>query len=212
MTDPQSFTMQPYPLYYAQLNEGVILTGRVIGWHALSAAFLDAQPVVLFDEPDGSTGGLGYTEPEHVQLCWIRDSPTAALAAAERALGHERPMPGSSAKAALVGQLTTSDLNRVWGEVADHLAKTSKRVSVLVRDAKVTGFDGTTVTVAALSPVLAKMLNDSAGLLRDALYEQLGGRWEIRVEVRERKLVTECASCGDAPNTGYHCADCGRQG
>ncbi|MGW5079559.1 hypothetical protein [Micromonospora echinospora] len=212
MTNPQPFTMQPYPLYYAQLNEGVILTGRVIGWHAPSATFVDAQPVVLFDNPDGSTGDLGYAEPEHVQLCWIRDSPIAALAAAERALGHERPVPGKSATATLVGQLTTNDFNRVWGEVTDHLAKTSKRVSVLVRDARVTGFDGTTVTVAALSPVLAKMLNDSAGLLRDALYEQLGGRWEIRVEVRERKLATECASCGDAPKTSHYCADCGRQG
>ncbi|MEV0326898.1 hypothetical protein AB0H63_10665 [Micromonospora echinospora] len=183
MTDP--FTAQPYPLFYAELDAGVIRTGRIIGWTNVSNPTI-GRPVVLFLNPDGSVDMLDHAEPDKVQFSWITESPSAALAAAQKTRSYEDPIEGAAEQAKQARGLTTDDLRRVWDDITARIIKTNRRVGVLTRDATVTAFDGTTVTVTARSQVLARMLADYAHVLRDALYEELGSRWEIHVEAAER--------------------------
>ncbi|MBF9134912.1 DNA polymerase III subunit gamma and tau, partial [Plantactinospora sp. S1510] len=90
------------------------------------------------------------------------------------------PMPAGTAPA---GELDAAAVRRVWGDVVGMVNRTNKRIAALMRDAVVRDLDGTTLVLTVKSPVLAQMLSNSASVLTDALYEELGGRWQIRCEV-----------------------------
>ena len=61
--------------------------------------------------------------------------------------------------------------------------RTNKRAAALMRDAVVRDLDGSTLVVTVKSPALVKMMATHAEVMTAALYEELGGRWEIRCEV-----------------------------
>uniref|UniRef100_UPI00188E1C50 DNA polymerase III subunit gamma and tau n=1 Tax=Micromonospora sp. S-DT3-3-22 TaxID=2755359 RepID=UPI00188E1C50 len=99
----------------------------------------------------------------------------------------EPPRPGSDP----VGALDAVAVRRAWPEVVGKVNRTNKRIAALMRDAVVRDLDGDTLVVTVKSVVLAKMMADHARVLTDALYEELGGRWQIRCEVAgERGGVT----------------------
>ncbi|WP_433388495.1 DNA polymerase III subunit gamma and tau [Micromonospora sp. KLBMP9576] len=89
------------------------------------------------------------------------------------------PRPGARA----TGELDAVAVRRVWPEVVGKVNRTNKRIAALMRDAVVRDLDGDTLVVTVKSSVLAKMMADHAQVLTDALYEELGGRWQIRCEV-----------------------------
>ncbi|MFF5174163.1 DNA polymerase III subunit gamma and tau [Micromonospora sp. NPDC000089] len=89
------------------------------------------------------------------------------------------PRPGSAAP----GALDAVAVRRVWPEVVGKVNRTNKRIAALMRDAVVRDLDGDTLVLTVKSTVLAKMMADHAAVLTDALYEELGGRWQIRCEV-----------------------------
>ncbi|MGK5523307.1 DNA polymerase III subunit gamma and tau, partial [Micromonospora sp. URMC 107] len=89
------------------------------------------------------------------------------------------PRPGAEA----TGALDAVAVRRVWPEVVGKVNRTNKRIAALMRDAVVRDLDGDTLVVTVKSSVLAKMMSDHAQVLTDALYEELGGRWQIRCEV-----------------------------
>ncbi|WP_431887011.1 DNA polymerase III subunit gamma and tau [Micromonospora wenchangensis] len=91
----------------------------------------------------------------------------------------EPPRPGSDP----VGALDAVAVRRAWPEVVGKVNRTNKRIAALMRDAVVRDLDGDTLVVTVKSVVLAKMMADHARVLTDALYEELGGRWQIRCEV-----------------------------
>ncbi|QLQ38381.1 DNA polymerase III subunit gamma and tau [Micromonospora robiginosa] len=91
----------------------------------------------------------------------------------------EPPRPG----AANPGALDAVAVRRVWPEVVGKVNRTNKRIAALMRDAVVRDLDGDTLVLTVKSTVLAKMMADHAAVLTDALYEELGGRWQIRCEV-----------------------------
>ncbi|MFG3708507.1 DNA polymerase III subunit gamma and tau [Micromonospora sp. NPDC047670] len=91
----------------------------------------------------------------------------------------EPPRPGAQAS----GALDAVAVRRVWPEVVGKVNRTNKRIAALMRDAVVRDLDGDTLVVTVKSSVLAKMMSDHAQVLTDALYEELGGRWQIRCEV-----------------------------
>ncbi|SCE72506.1 DNA polymerase-3 subunit gamma/tau [Micromonospora viridifaciens] len=91
----------------------------------------------------------------------------------------EPPRPGS----APTGGLDAVAVRRVWPEVVGKVNRTNKRIAALMRDAVVRDLDGDTLVLTVKSTVLAKMMADHAPVLTDALYEELGGRWQIRCEV-----------------------------
>ncbi|MFY1588018.1 DNA polymerase III subunit gamma and tau [Micromonospora sp. WMMD734] len=91
----------------------------------------------------------------------------------------EPPRPGGDP----VGALDAVAVRRAWPEVVGKVNRTNKRIAALMRDAVVRDLDGDTLVVTVKSVVLAKMMADHARVLTDALYEELGGRWQIRCEV-----------------------------
>ncbi|MFI6239178.1 DNA polymerase III subunit gamma and tau [Micromonospora sp. NPDC050795] len=88
------------------------------------------------------------------------------------------PRPGAPAAA-----LDAVAVRRVWPDVVGKVNRTNKRIAALMRDAVVRELDGDTLVLTVKSTVLAKMMADHAAVLTDALYEELGGRWQIRCEV-----------------------------
>ncbi|MFI5490146.1 DNA polymerase III subunit gamma and tau [Micromonospora echinaurantiaca] len=91
----------------------------------------------------------------------------------------EPPRPGASAP----GALDAVAVRRVWPEVVGKVNRSNKRIAALMRDAVVRDLDDDTLVLTVKSAVLAKMMSDHAAVLTDALYEELGGRWQIRCEV-----------------------------
>ncbi|MEV1142813.1 DNA polymerase III subunit gamma and tau, partial [Micromonospora sp. NPDC049799] len=89
------------------------------------------------------------------------------------------PRPGAEAP----GALDAVAVRRAWPEVVGKVNRSHKKIAALMRDAVVRDLDGDTLVVTVKSSVLAKMLSDHAAVLTDALYEELGGRWQIRCEV-----------------------------
>ncbi|MBQ0903434.1 DNA polymerase III subunit gamma and tau [Micromonospora sp. U21] len=90
----------------------------------------------------------------------------------------EPPRPGAPAAA-----LDAVAVRRVWPDVVGKVNRTNKRIAALMRDAVVRDLDGDTLVLTVKSTVLAKMMADHAAVLTDALYEELGGRWQIRCDV-----------------------------
>ncbi|MEV1108717.1 DNA polymerase III subunit gamma and tau [Micromonospora sp. NPDC049751] len=88
------------------------------------------------------------------------------------------PRPGTPAP-----PLDAVAVRRVWPDVVGKVNRTNKRIAALMRDAVVRELDGDMLVLTVKSSVLAKMMADHAAVLTDALYEELGGRWQIRCEV-----------------------------
>ncbi|MFV2103857.1 DNA polymerase III subunit gamma and tau [Micromonospora sp. LOL_024] len=91
----------------------------------------------------------------------------------------EPPRPGAVTQ----GVLDAVAVRRVWPEVVGKVNRSNKRIAALMRDAVVRDLDGDTLVLTVKSGVLARMMSDHAQVLTDALYEELGGRWQIRCEV-----------------------------
>ncbi|KIR62639.1 DNA polymerase III subunit gamma and tau [Micromonospora haikouensis] len=89
------------------------------------------------------------------------------------------PRPGAAA----AGALDAVAVRRSWPEVVGKVNRTNKRIAALMRDAVVRELDGDALVLTVKSTVLAKMMSDHAAVLTDALYEEFGGRWQIRCEV-----------------------------
>ncbi|SCG59122.1 DNA polymerase III subunit gamma and tau [Micromonospora coxensis] len=89
------------------------------------------------------------------------------------------PRPGSTPP----GTLDAVAVRRVWPDVVGKVNRSNKRIAALMRDAVVRDLDGDALVLTVKSSVLAKMMSDNAQVLTDALYEELGGRWQIRCEV-----------------------------
>ncbi|MFC0030633.1 DNA polymerase III subunit gamma and tau [Micromonospora chaiyaphumensis] len=126
--------------------------------------------------PDRATGGSTAGGP--ASGAPVR-RPVPASAVLPDPATPEPPRPG----AAPAGALDAVAVRRVWAEVVGKVNRSNKRIAALMRDAVVRDLDGDTLVLTVKSTVLAKMMADHAAVLTDALYEELGGRWQIRCEV-----------------------------
>ncbi|MFR9780276.1 DNA polymerase III subunit gamma and tau [Micromonospora sp. MS34] len=127
----------------------------------------DGAPAGPPARPDGPASGAPARRPAPPSAV-MRDPATP-----------EPPRPGSAPP----GALDAVAVRRVWPEVVGKVNRSNKRIAALMRDAVVRDLDGDTLVLTVKSTVLAKMMADHAGVLTDALYEELGGRWQIRCEV-----------------------------
>jgi DNA polymerase-3 subunit gamma/tau len=92
--------------------------------------------------------------------------------------------PGLAAvEDAVPGQLTAAAVREVWPEIVTAIGRQSKRLAALLAGAVVRDFNGQTVTLTFRYPKHAEMVTPAAPAVANALYEALGGRWEIRCEV-----------------------------
>jgi DNA polymerase-3 subunit gamma/tau len=111
--------------------------------------------------------------------------PRAAAESSPVPRGGE-PTPVVSANAAPAdGELTTTDVRRVWPELLGVVKRHKRTTEALLKSAQVHGLAGGVLTLAATSPALAKMLGDDLNrdVLRQALLELLGVRWKVNVVV-----------------------------
>ncbi|MFD6611065.1 DNA polymerase III subunit gamma and tau [Micromonospora chalcea] len=144
-----------------------------------------SRPAPAVAEPAGSPAPAA---PERATV----DDPAAA---SDAPVPARRPVPPSAVMpdpatpepprpgAANPGALDAVAVRRVWPEVVGKVNRSNKRIAALMRDAVVRDLDGDTLVLTVKSTVLAKMMADHAAVLTDALYEEFGGRWQIRCEV-----------------------------
>ena len=113
-------------------------------------------------------------------------SPSAPVRRAEPAgvLPDAPEEPGAAAvNAGVPGRLDVTAIREVWPEIVVAIGRQSKKVSALVSGATVRELDGNTVVLTFRFPAHAKMVAPEASVISNALYEALGGRWQIRCEV-----------------------------
>jgi len=93
------------------------------------------------------------------------------------------PVEISSPAVAASGVMDAAGVRRVWDEVLAMVARKSKRVAALVRDATVRDVEGDTLVLVFRHQVHADMLASAPELLLEAVYEVIGGRWKVRCVV-----------------------------
>jgi DNA polymerase-3 subunit gamma/tau len=81
------------------------------------------------------------------------------------------------------GELSAAAIREVWPEIMIAVGRKSKKIAALAQGATVRDLDGQTVVLTFRFPAHAKMVAAEPALISDALYEALGGRWQIRCDV-----------------------------
>jgi DNA polymerase-3 subunit gamma/tau len=81
------------------------------------------------------------------------------------------------------GQLSAASIRDAWPEIVSMVGRKSKKIAALAQGATVRDLDGQTVVLSFRFPAHAKMVAAQPELLSDALYETLGGRWQIRCDL-----------------------------
>jgi DNA polymerase-3 subunit gamma/tau len=125
-------------------------------------------------------------------------SPTPArqAAPAPRAAAESAPAPRGGEPTPLVsatpaepaggdGALTTADVRRIWPELLSVVKRHKRTTEALLKSAQVHDLTNGTLTLAATSPALAKMLGDDLNkdIVRQSLEELLGVRWKVQAVV-----------------------------
>jgi DNA polymerase-3 subunit gamma/tau len=100
------------------------------------------------------------------------------------------------------GSLDAAAVRRVWEEVLDMVGRKSKRVAALLREATVRDVDGEVLVLLFRTSTLAEMLSASPELLLEAMYEVLGGRWQVRCEVSGDDRSSGGGVAGSGPAGG----------
>ncbi|MEO9110284.1 MAG: hypothetical protein ABI368_08705 [Jatrophihabitantaceae bacterium] len=85
----------------------------------------------------------------------------------------------------MTGALDGTALRRLWPEVLEVIKQSSRRTKALLESAQVSSVTGERVTLAAVSPAIARMIGEDSNtaVLRAALTQVIGGTWDIVVEV-----------------------------
>src|SRR6185312_14466213 len=110
----------------------------------------------------------------------------APVAAAEDAApepevaDHPTPVAAPAPAPSPPGALDAVAVRRVWDEVLAIVSRKSKRAAAVVREATVRDVEGDTLVLVFKHSVHADMLSKSPEILVEALYELLGGRWQLR--------------------------------
>ncbi|NMO52237.1 DNA polymerase III subunit gamma and tau [Actinoplanes sp. TBRC 11911] len=135
------------------------------------------SPVPSRVEAVGASPELSRVEPD--------DAPREARRVEPAGVMPDAPEEPAAAalEDAVPGQLTAAAVREVWPEIVAAIGRQSKRLSALLAGAVVRDFDGRTVTLTFRYPKHAEMVAPASPTVADALYEALGGRWEIRCEV-----------------------------
>ncbi|MFI9642930.1 DNA polymerase III subunit gamma and tau [Micromonospora sp. NPDC051925] len=118
-------------------------------------------------------GGLGVDGPDPVAR---RVPPSAVM---PDPATPEPPRPGAAAP----GVLDAVAVRRVWPDVVGKVGRKSKKVAAWAREATVREVDGQSLLLTFRYPFHAQALSTEPDLLLEALYEEFGGRWQIRCEV-----------------------------
>ena len=108
-------------------------------------------------------------------------------------------VPGFTPEAEVPGQLTAASIREVWPEIMTAVSRKSKKIAALAQGATVRDLEGQTVVLTFRFPAHAKMVAAEPSLISDALYEALGGRWQIRCDVAGESGPSPGSGGGSAP-------------
>jgi DNA polymerase-3 subunit gamma/tau len=137
-------------------------------------------------------------EPDDDDEDWpqpARPTAPAPSGGAPRAAAEHSPAPRGGEPTPLVsaapepaaadGELTTADVRRIWPELLSVVKRHKRTTEALLKSAQVHDLTHGTLTLAATSPALAKMLGDDLNkdIVRQALEELLGVRWKVQAVV-----------------------------
>ncbi|MGY1802890.1 DNA polymerase III subunit gamma and tau [Blastococcus sp. SYSU D00922] len=122
-------------------------------------------------------------------------SPPRAAAESSPAPRGGEPTPVVSANpepAAEDGELTTTDVRRMWPELLGVVKKHKRTTEALLKNAQVHQLAGGVLTLATSSPALARRLGDDLNkdVIREALNELLGVRWRVEAVVEGAAAAT----------------------
>jgi DNA polymerase III subunit gamma/tau len=98
-----------------------------------------------------------------------------------------------------LGELTAASIREVWPEIVTAVGRQSKKLAALASGATVRDLDGQTLVLTFRFPAHARMVGADPDLITNALYEALGGRWDIRCEVAGEAGAVQVAPGGAPP-------------
>jgi DNA polymerase-3 subunit gamma/tau len=100
------------------------------------------------------------------------------------------PEPGAAD-----GELTTTDVRRVWPELLGVVKRHKRTTEALLKNAQVHQLSNGVLTLATSSPALARRLGDDLNkdVIREALNELLGVRWRVEAVVEGAAAATGVA-------------------
>jgi len=111
-------------------------------------------------------------EPVHASVAETAPAPAAAPELAAPPLRPDK-----------AGALDAAAVRRVWDEVLTIAGRKSRKLAAIARDGIVRDLDGNTVVLLFKSAFHAKFVQSNAEPLAEALYEVLGGPWQVRAEL-----------------------------
>jgi DNA polymerase-3 subunit gamma/tau len=86
-------------------------------------------------------------------------------------------------EAAAPGDLDAAGVRRVWDEIVAMVRVSNKKIAALASEATVRDIDGDTLVLTFRHAFHARTLAENPEAVVDAIYEVLGGRWQIRCEL-----------------------------
>jgi DNA polymerase-3 subunit gamma/tau len=119
------------------------------------------------------------------------ENGSAAASAPPRAAAESAPAPRGGDPTPVVsanpepaaddGELTTTDVRRMWPELLSVVKKHKRTTEALLKNAQVHQLSNGVLTLATSSPALARRLGDDLNkdVIREALNELLGVRWRV---------------------------------
>src|SRR5829696_5222659 len=146
---------------------------------------LPPEPADVEDRPPPASPAAARAAAARVeaQADTAPDPPPAAAESTPAPRGGD-PTPVVSANpepAAEGGDLTTSDVRRVWPELLSVVKRHKRTTEALLKNAQVHQLSNGVLTLATSSPALARRLGDDLNkdVIREALNELLGVRWRV---------------------------------
>ena len=91
--------------------------------------------------------------------------------------------PESTDVATVAAGLSIEAVREVWPEIITAVARKTKKIAALASGATLRELDGETVVLTFRFPAHAKMVAAEPSPIVEALYEALGGHWQIRCDV-----------------------------